>query len=242
MRTHDLKLRVTTEARSLARRLGLIGPLGTLKRRIDRILGTDDYESRFGDALTRAVRPGDVVWDVGANVGVYTRAFSDLVGEAGAVCAFEPVPTCFAELEQRTLDRNNVRRFQVALGDKAATASMFTSDDPFGVTNSLVNDVANGRAVSVSVQPGDALVADKTAPAPNVLKIDVEGFEEEVLSGLSQTLGRAECRAVFVEVHFAILEKRGARHAPARMTDLLRSKGFELRWTDGSHLAAQRVR
>jgi FkbM family methyltransferase len=242
MRVDDLKLRVTTEARSLARRIGLIGTIGSVKRRIDRVLGTGGYESRFSDALIAAIRPGDVVWDVGANVGIYTATFADRVGERGVVCAFEPVPTCFSALERRTALRGNVRCYPVALGDKAATATMFTSDDPLGVTHSMVHDVANGRAVTVQVHPGDALVANATAPLPNVLKIDVEGFEEEVLSGLAQTLADAACRAVFVEVHFAILEKRGARHAPARIKQQLDGYGFDVRWTDASHLAAQRLR
>jgi FkbM family methyltransferase len=239
----DLKLRLTTEARTLARQFGLIGPLGSFKRRIDRALGRVDYESRFHDALTSAIRRGDVVWDVGANVGLYTKTFSELVGDSGTVCAFEPVPTCFAELEKRTAELSNARRFAMALGNVSTTASMFTSDDPLGVTHSLVSDAqkGGGTAVSVPVRTGDELIAEGMAPSPTVLKIDVEGFEEEVLLGLSRTLSRPECRAVFVEVHFAILEGRGARHAPVRIKNLLAERGFHVRWTDASHLAANRT-
>jgi FkbM family methyltransferase len=233
---------LVTEARSVARRFGLIGPLGTIRRRVERALGKVDYEARFNEALTSALRPGDVVWDVGANVGVYTSTFAELVGSSGIVCSFEPVPSCFAELERRTRAMPNVRCFAMALGDREMTAPIWTSDDPFGVTNSLVQGAAkaDGRTVSVPVRAGDALVGAHLVPAPNVLKIDVEGFEEEVLTGLTKTLERPECRAVFIEVHFAILEGRGARHAPSRIKSLLGAKGFEARWTDGSHLAAER--
>ena len=73
-----------------------------------------------------------------------------------------------------------------------------------------------------------------------MLKIDVEGFEEDVIKGLGGALARPECRAVLIEVHFAILEERGERHAPARMQRFLRERGFHVEWTDASHLAARR--
>jgi hypothetical protein len=75
---------------------------------------------------------------------------------------------------------------------------------------------------------------------PNGIKIDVEGFEEEVLAGMEGLLAEPELRAVFVEVHFQKLEERGRAEAPLRIEKLLRSKGLRPRWVDASHIVAKR--
>jgi hypothetical protein len=94
----------------------------------------------------------------------------------------------------------------------------------------------------VRITTGDALVESEEVLAPDVLKIDVEGFEEEVLRGLTGQLAHTRCRAVFCEVHFGILDARGERHAPSRIVELLRKQGFHTRWIDPSHLSAIRDR
>jgi FkbM family methyltransferase len=240
MALDELTLRVKTEARTWARKLGLLGPLSRVRSAVERLAGRDGYEQAFDDALRAEVRAGDVVWDVGANVGLYTRIFSEGAGPSGTVCAFEPVPSCFAELKRRCEDRPNVRFFGQALGDREATLPMWTAGDPLGATHSFVQAGADQTRIDVRVAPGDALVAREAVPTPNVIKIDVEGFEEEVLTGMPDAIANPACRAVFIEVHFGILEKRGARQAPARIQRFLSEKGFKTRWTDSSHLAARR--
>jgi FkbM family methyltransferase len=238
----DLTLKARTEVRTLARKLGVLGQLGRLKRRAERLLGREGYEQAFHRALQRAVRPGDVVWDIGANVGLYSREFARGVGPSGVVCAFEPMPACLAELRRACADDANVRTFGLALGARAAELPLWTSVDPLGATHSLVEHHHHESAdpLTVKVVAGDQLIDGGDAPAPNVLKIDVEGFEEDVLQGLARALARPECRSVLIEVHFAILEERGERHAPARIQSLLRERGFHVAWTDASHLAATR--
>lgn len=58
--------------------------------------------------MFEAIKPGDVIWDVGANVGYYTRKFSDSVGPAGQVFAFEPFPATAARL-RADIDRGRNR-------------------------------------------------------------------------------------------------------------------------------------
>ena len=242
MTLEDLALKARTEARTLARKFGLLAHLGRLKRRAERLLGRDGYEHAFQHALERAVQPGDVVWDIGANVGLYSRQFAERAGPTGVVCAFEPMPACLAELRRACADCANVRTFGMALGERAAELPLWTSTDPLGATHSLIahHNHESAAPMTVEVAAGDDLIARGEAPAPNVLKIDVEGFEEDVLKGLARALARPECRSVLIEVHFAILEERGERHAPARIQSLLRERGFDIAWTDASHLAATR--
>jgi FkbM family methyltransferase len=199
--------------------------------------GSGPYERRFCEAMLTSVRSGDDVWDIGANVGFYTRQFSELVGNGGSVCAFEPVPDSYEAITR--LELPNVRAFNVALGDFEGTLPMAISSDPKSTTHSLVNscDEAVSR-IEVRVTTGDAVLGSGLSPAPNVVKVDVEGFEEEVLSGMADVLAREECRAVFVEVHFGILDARGRRQAPAAIERMLQGLGFATNWIDGSHIKA----
>ena len=59
------------------------------------------YEESFRAAMFSCIRPGDCVWDVGANVGLYSELFAAAVGSAGKVISFEPSPDCVAIIEER---------------------------------------------------------------------------------------------------------------------------------------------
>jgi FkbM family methyltransferase len=228
----------TTELRALARKLGIIPYLSRVRALANRVRGAAHYEAKFERAIMDQVRPGDVVWDVGANVGLYTTRLSGAVGDSGRVIAFEPSPACFAQLQRATSACANVQLLQSALSDAAGEACLSVTDDP--TTGSLFA-ASGANTVQVPVAVGDELIASGRAPAPAVLKIDVEGFEEEVLRGLTRTLQDARCRAVLCEVHFGILDARGQRQAPTRITALLRQCGFNTRWVDASHLSATRM-
>jgi len=96
------------------------------------------------------------------------------------------------------------------------------------------------RVVQVKVTTGDRLISCHGVLLPNVIKIDVEGFELEVVESLEQTLRGSDCRAVFVEVHFGILDRRCNRYAPSKVASLLQAARLRARWFDASHIAAIR--
>jgi FkbM family methyltransferase len=241
MSLSDTLLRISTDGRTLARKLGVLQVLSKCRTGLNMIRGRNQYEISFDEAMKNEIRKDDTVWDVGANVGIYTKIFSHAVSQKGKVCAFEPTPACYQELKQQCGQNDNIQFFNMALGDKEAIMQMNIADDLLGATHSLVNDTPSTNNVSViqvRVSSGDYLIKNENLPCPNVIKIDVEGFEEEVLRGLSQTLRHPECRAIFCEVHFTILSQRGERHAPVRIQKLLRNSGFKIKWIDASHMAA----
>jgi FkbM family methyltransferase len=230
---------VITELRALARRMGITACLVRAYRQWQSGAGHSAYEARFDAALMRAIRPGDVVWDIGANIGLYTIRFSEAVGPHGLVLAFEPTPACFAELGRVTAAHENVVIVNRALGDRTGRSLMSIANDPLAATHSLVTR-AGPSTVNVEVIRGDDLVS-QGSPPPNVVKIDVEGFEEEVLEGLRNVLASLYCRAVMCEVHFGILDQRGRRQAPIRICRLLSQYGYDVHWVDASHLSATRI-
>lgn len=237
----SVRLRMQTEVRSVARRLGLVGIASRVRSLIPRS-SEPQYEERLRTAMEAATHAGDVIWDVGANVGLYTELFAHQVGETGLVCAFEPALACFDAMRERTRALPQVRAFNMALADRDSELTLHVARDPLAATHSLsAVGPHDGSLSRVRAARGDSLVLAGEAPPPNVMKIDVEGFEEEVLLGATEILKRPEFRTVFIEVHFGLLDARGQRHAPARIVEHLeRTCGLRTRWLDASHVEAGR--
>ncbi len=224
--------------RSLARRLGLT-------KLIRMLSPAREYEDKFSKALLADLRVGDTVWDVGANVGLYTLQFAQIVGSTGKVVAFEPNPTCCEEIRKK-LDQPHasvVALISVALGEEDGQAFLQIGRADMAVDSRITTGAAGpgDSCVAVDICSGDSAISKRGAPVPNVMKIDVEGFELECLLGLKTTLADSRLRSVFIEVHFTVLESRGMRYAAIEIQKLLKQAGFsEQQWLDASHLLAKR--
>ncbi len=236
-----MRLEIETVMRSIARKFGLI-PL--LNRAKTVLFGQKNYEEAFDSALMSELKAGDVIYDIGANIGDYTEKFAQRVGEHGRVVAFEPSPAACLKISARCQKLRQVQVFQIALADHETTMPLHLGDSLDSPVSSLATTIGAGKrrtqTIDVAVHRADAFVTREKLRAPNLIKIDVEGFEPEVLDGFGAMLSEATLRAVFLEVHFTILDARGKRQAPAQIAKLLRSKGFHIRWTDASHLVATR--
>lgn len=220
--------------RSLGRRLGIARPLLNLVRR----LRPREYEAEIRSELVKRIRRGQTVWDIGANEGFYTDLLLKLVGPGGIVVAFEPSPASFGILEKKYSSYPNVYLENVALSDREGVAPFFIS--PITVTNSLArNENFIKDEIQVSVKRGDSYASSLF---PEIVKIDVEGFELEVLNGMHRILNSPRLECVFLEVHFSILSERGLPGAPATIVQMLTQAGLVVRWTDSSHLLACRAR
>jgi FkbM family methyltransferase len=138
--------------------------------------------------FSQIVRPGDVIVEIGANLGPHTVPLSQLAGESGRVYALEPQRHVF-HLLCANLALNgilNVRAFHAAGGDKLETAA-FPVLDPrlpnnFGAASLL--EAENYLSEPISVRTIDSFGLDRV----DFIKIDVEGFEMQVLTGATQTI------------------------------------------------------
>lgn len=219
-------------ATALRKRARILKPAISLWRRMT----AARYEDAFEQAILHHISPGDCVWDIGANVGHYTRQFAQAVGNQGKVIAFEPSPRTVGTLIAATQDLPMVAVQAVGLADKAGEMSFYL--DPTGSsTLDSLRATDGATETKVPIRRGDDFLHQSP---PNIIKIDVEGFEKEVIDGMKQTLSATSLRAVFVEVHFRALEQRGMEQAPADIAAALRDAGFNVRWTDASHIAAVR--
>jgi FkbM family methyltransferase len=201
------------------------------------IAGRGAYEARFARDLLAAVRPGDTVWDVGANVGVYAAQFAER-GAANVIC-FEPAPAALAALRDRFSQGSQIRIMPIALGKERGTVSF--AADGASPNNQIGPSDSSLPTIEIEVRSGDEALTEFGLPHPEVIKIDVEGYELEVVEGLSNMLSSGKVRSVFIEVHFALLHGRKLDHAPGAILQKLRQHGFSVRWVDPSHIGAHRT-
>lgn len=138
--------------------------------------------------LKSLVIPGDFVADVGANVGVYTKELSSLVGDKGQVYAFEPIGENYdiLNLVIRKACLSNVRPFQAALGSYSRQCEMVIPELG-GFTGYYWAHIAKpddpGRRETVNVLALDELWDSGAILRLHFIKCDVEGAELEVVKG-----------------------------------------------------------
>ncbi|MDF2775162.1 MAG: methyltransferase, FkbM family [Geminicoccaceae bacterium] len=171
------------------------------------------------DFFRRYLRRGDVVIDVGANIGNLTLQAAQCVGPSGRVIAVEPHPRTFAYLlgNLRLNGANNVDALNIALGerDEVVRFSSGRQDDQNAV-------VTGSTGLRIPVRPLDAVVPRDMRVA--LLKIDVEGYERFVLAGARETLRQSDC--VFFEAYETAFARFG--YAAGDLFALLRDAGFQL--------------
>ncbi len=147
---------------------------------------TDEPEYRI---LHDLINPGDWVIDIGANIGHYTKRFSELVEAHGRVIAFEPVPTTFSLLSANVqlFAHPNVSLINAAASDKLDVVSMSIPNFSTGLTNYYEAHLsyAAGSKLSVLTMPLDSLRIDQHI---SLVKIDAEGHEAFVLAGMRKLI------------------------------------------------------
>jgi FkbM family methyltransferase len=165
-------------------------------------------ETEYTAAMLQDLRHDDVLFDVGANVGMVAI-------HAAKICrtvAFEPDPSIRRRLEVNTA-LNPDRAFTLepfAISDSDGTVVLYTDGDD-GNSPSLVHQRGESGSVSVSARSLDSLEAEGRLPHPTVIKLDIEGAEILALRGAKGLLTSPERpRALFIEVHGTFLPGFGS--------------------------------
>ena len=152
------------------------------------------YDFEEMSFVLHLLRPGDLFVDVGANIGAYTVLAAGAVG--ANVTAFEPNPTIYPTLEKNVRLNalsERVNTVNAALG-RASGNLKFTVDLGTESSVAVAGDASN--IISVPVLSLDEQLAGQT---PFMIKIDVEGFEAEVLAGAINILRQNSCAALLIE-------------------------------------------
>jgi FkbM family methyltransferase len=150
------------------------------------------YEPGTLALLDAVLRPGDVMVDVGANLGIMTLHAAKCVGPSGRVIALEPHPVYFNRLREH-IEMNaisNIEPFNIAAGTFQETRAIFDVPSNIGRSSLISPDCDHVIGGAVKVQSLDDHLAATGVAEVRFLKIDVEGFEAEVVAGALKTIRR----------------------------------------------------
>lgn len=181
---------LSTLAKKIAARLSHRWQQGLKRRHFQRQIAHNTFRTNEPEweLSSRWLSPGDWAIDVGANIGHYTKRFSDLVGAQGRVIAFEPVPATF-ELLAANAARfacPNVTLLNLAASDGTQVLSMSIPDFDTGLKNYY------GAALSTSttgLQVMCCSIDSMRLPGPvRMIKIDAEGHDGVVLRGAKELI------------------------------------------------------
>lgn len=174
-------------------------------------------------ALYDLVKPGMTVLDVGANIGETSLHFSRLAGAKGSVHAFEPFPATFYKLDHhaRINKCENIHVHNIALSDKPGV--LFMTDTP-GNSGGNRTNFSEGN-IKVPAETLDSFLVRYPNCKPDLIKIDVEGFESNVLLGASETLKKHK-PVLFLEVNDLFLNRAGS--SANELFSILNSHGYSI--------------
>lgn len=175
--------------------------MGLLNYENDRISGEEAFIRRI--AAWRKQSPL-VVFDVGANVGAYSRLVSEQAPEA-AIYAFEPHPQTFRELTEDAA-RHGYRAFNLGLSDVAGSQKIYDYADRGGsqhasLYQAVIEDLHHGVAAAWDVQLTDldTVCREQGVDRIHLLKIDTEGNELKVLQGAREALAEGRIEVIHFE-------------------------------------------
>lgn len=180
-------------------------------RRTKDFVGEKAVLADFLDELS----PGDVFYDIGANIGLYSCfALGQLSEGEGQVIAFEPHPQTADRLRTNlSINSDQYDVYEYALADSSDKMNLSSPVGKDRPGTYQLQDTEEDDGISVEVIRGDDLRKRASIPVPTILKIDVEGAELDVIDGLAETLSQESCRLVYVEIHQAVLRERNASQA-----------------------------
>jgi FkbM family methyltransferase len=202
----------------------------------------EPFETRV---MLSLLNRGDVVVDIGANIGWYTIALALQIGESGRVFAFEPEPDNADLLEQSVaLNRlSNVRLFRCALSESPGTLQLIKSVTNMG--DHRVSTLPSGQlqGIDVPVDTLDRLVASGAVDLKRarIVKIDTQGAEVLVLRGARNAFANlTDTCAVFVEFSPNLLRQHG-NDFPQHFLDVLHTLARDIYLINARYRTLHRV-
>lgn len=155
------------------------------------------YEIGTLDVFKQVLREGDVFVDAGASIGVMTFYAAKCVGPTGKVLSFEPTPLRYCCLLQSIAHNrvSNIKAFNFGLGEEVRNTTIFMDR----LSPSMIAKEGSTAGIATHVEPLSAVLARESVERVRMIKIDVEGFELEVLKGCEDVLRSPEPPVLCVE-------------------------------------------
>ena len=196
---------------------------------LSRLIRLENFSATERWFTREFLRPRDVYVDVGANAGLFTLTAAQAVGSSGRVFGFEPSPLMFSRLQENVALNGfrNVSCHQLALSSGEGEAEMAVARDEHDGWSSLAGPRAGAAFKSETVRTSTwARFATENGLVGRValMKMDVEGWERQVLLGGREVFARADAPVLYVE----FTDRAAGGPSCAQLYALLEELGFGL--------------
>jgi FkbM family methyltransferase len=193
--------------------------------------GFEEGEMRL---LHRLAKPGFNVFDIGANIGLYSVMLGKLVGPQGKIWSFEPFAPIASYLKENVKlnELENVSIFETAISDNVGTADFHVFPEGSDVYNSLGASIRNVeklnavRKIEISTTTLDNFAAAQGIQQIDLIKLDVEGAEQRVISGAEQLISRSPNIKILMELYDPSAEQCGCSNK--QLMQMLQEWGFNI--------------
>jgi FkbM family methyltransferase len=181
-----------------------------------------------------------IVYDLGANEGVWSLAFAEANANVH-VHAFEPLPDVYTTLTKRVETHSRITTHNIGFGSTKGTVQMY--QDKFSPASSLLKmtnrsleeypQTGEQHLVQVRIEKMDEYVATMQLPIPDLIKIDVQGYEDDVIAGGKEVI--CQSRYVWIELSLVSLYENGSTfHSTYKALSELGYSFFDITYLDRS--------
>ena len=200
-----------------------------LREAIQRQMFLGTYEPTQTEWFKRCLGPGDTIVDVGASFGYYTTLGASLVGPAGKVFAFEPSPIASATIEDTIKDSmmRNAVLTRAAVGKENGNASLFLPTGRKLHSPSILQGGPGFVPIQVPVVALDHFEPLQNVPQVQLVKIDVEGYEPDVLHGMENLIKARRIKNIICEFNSGWLRRNSI--APKELLERFLDLGCRIR-------------
>lgn len=202
-----------------------VDPFSNLGRSL---LSEGTYEQTTQKILTSSIHEGSVCIDVGANEGYFTCLMAKLVGRNGVVLAIEPqfrlLPLIFKNLNENSCFNTTIFNFCLSSKPKEKLSINLWPEVNTGASSVARHYQWGSRVQETHAFNLDYLLEKKNIEAIDFIKIDVEGYEYEVICGMRNSLAKGKVKMVALDYHKTILESRNIN--PLNIHQILSQAGY----------------
>jgi FkbM family methyltransferase len=180
-------------------------------------------------ALLSMAKEGDYVFDIGANIGSTSLYLAQKIGDKGKVFSFEPDPYNYEQLKKNVNlnSFSNIEIFNIGLGNNSGTYKLFI-DTPTNRGGNRILDEKMGSGKEfhyILVEKFDDWINNLKINRVDLIKIDVEGYEYNVLLGAENTLRKFKPK-LFIELDDNNLKQQG--HSASMLVLFLENMGYKI--------------
>lgn len=186
------------------------------------------FEYHESKLIRRLLQPGDNFLDIGANIGWHTLLAANRVGNSGKVYAVEPVSTTFARLK-KNVELNalaNTTLIQTGLSSRPQKLNIYAREPQNCGANSLFGKQGDEVVETISLITADEMITRYGINNIKLCKIDVEGAEVDVITGMTATLRARHIANIMIELNPEALGRAG--HTCVELIALLEENGYSL--------------